>query len=128
LNLTFEHKLHYAKNAVGKLVNFMIEMGFDNSEIVESLKADSGFPKGLEPEKYALEMLRDGLKHGFIHEQPDIDLEIELDELGVIAFKNSDKFDREKRLFSPDYDVEKERKYQEYLSKVYHQNVDYDYF
>ncbi|WP_115431805.1 replication initiation factor domain-containing protein [Neisseria meningitidis] len=128
LNLTFEHKLHYAKNAVGKLVNFMIEMGFDNSEIVESLKADSGFPKGLEPEKYALEMLRDGLKHGFIHEQPDIDLEIELDELGVIAFKNSDKFDREKRLFSPDYDAEKERKYQDYLDEVYHQNVNYDYF
>lgn len=68
------------------------------------------------------------MKHGFIHEQPDIDLEIELDELGVIAFKNSDKFDREKRLFSPDYDAEKERKYQDYLDEVYHQNVNYDYF
>lgn len=118
-NLTFQHKLRYAKNAVGKLINFMFDMGFDSDEIVRYLKADLGYPKGLEPEKYSLAGLKESLKFGFIHEQPDVDLEVELEELGIIKFKQSDKFDPDKRLFDPHHDVESERQYQLYLDRMY---------
>ena len=94
-------------------------MGFDTDEIVKYLKADAGYPKGLEPEKYSLAGLKESLKFGFIHEQPDVDLEIELEELGIIKFKQSDKFDPDKRLFDPHHDAERERQYQLYLNRMY---------
>ncbi|HEZ3680652.1 TPA: replication initiation factor family protein, partial [Neisseria meningitidis] len=63
--------------------------------------------------------LKESLKFGFIHEQPDVDLEVELEELGIIKFKQSDKFDPDKRLFDPHHDVESERQYQLYLDRMY---------
>ncbi|HFC6349146.1 TPA: Replication initiation factor family protein, partial [Neisseria lactamica] len=70
-------------------------------------------------EKYSLAGLRDVLRFGFIHEQPDVDLEVELDELGIIGFKQSDKFDSNKRLFDPHHDAETERQYQLYIERMY---------
>ncbi|HFC6210062.1 TPA: replication initiation factor family protein, partial [Neisseria meningitidis] len=42
-----------------------------------------------------------------------------LEELGIIKFKQSDKFDPDKRLFDPHHDVESERQYQLYLDRMY---------
>ena len=51
LNLSFEHKIKHAKNAVGRLINFMVDVGLDEKQIVEMLKSDDDgkYPKGLEP-------------------------------------------------------------------------------
>lgn len=53
VNLTFEHKLFYARNQVGKLVNFLRGIGWEDGKIVdELLKGVEGYPKGLQPEQY----------------------------------------------------------------------------
>lgn len=53
VNLTFEHKLFHARNQVGKLVNFLRGIGWDDAKIVdELLKGVDGYPKGLQPEQY----------------------------------------------------------------------------
>ena len=68
-------------------------MGFDTDEIVKYLKADAGYPKGLESEKYSLAGLKESLRFGFIHEQPDVDLEIELEELGIVVWTSKNTFE-----------------------------------
>ncbi|MRN37610.1 replication initiation factor family protein [Neisseria brasiliensis] len=53
VNLTFEHKLFYARNQVGKLVSFLRGIGWEDGKIVdELLKGVEGYPKGLQPEQY----------------------------------------------------------------------------
>lgn len=53
VNLTFEHKLFHARNQVGKLVNFLRGIGWEDGKIVdELLKGVDGYPKGLQPEQY----------------------------------------------------------------------------
>lgn len=53
VNLTFEHKLFHARNQVGKLVNFLRGIGWEDTKIVdELLKGVEGYPKGLQPEQY----------------------------------------------------------------------------
>ena len=54
LNLSFDHKIKHAKNAVGRLINFMVDVGLDDKQIVEMLKSDDDgkYPKGLEPERF----------------------------------------------------------------------------
>lgn len=86
VNLTFEHKLFHARNQVGKLVNFLKGIDWDDSKIVEELcKGIKGYPKGLQPEQYDC---RDQEKHvQYIHEEQKainaLDLEILFDELGM---------------------------------------------
>ena len=80
LNLTFDHKVRHAKNAVGKLINFMSAVGLDSEQIVELLKADEGYPKGLEPEKYDVDELLNAERYGFLHNSPEAELAIQSDE------------------------------------------------
>ncbi len=54
-------------------------------------------PRARNSEKYSLAGLEGDLwNSAFIHEQPDVDLEVGLEELGIIKFKQSDKFDPDK--------------------------------
>lgn len=85
LNLTFDHKVKHGKNAVGKLINFMSAVGLSDSQIVEMLKADDGYPKGLEPEKYDVDELLNSQPLGFIHAHPDLDSEVLDDWLGDLS-------------------------------------------
>lgn len=109
LNLTFGHKLKHAKNAVGKLVNFMSDLGFTAEEIVRQLKAEQGYPKGLEPEKYDLNELRQAEKSGFIHESAEavLDFEVMALDLDSIGFKLSDGYDPHKRIFDVQYEADR---------------------
>ncbi len=53
VNITFDHKLFHARNQVGKFVNFLRGIGWDDSQIVEALlEGVDGYPKGLQPEQY----------------------------------------------------------------------------
>ncbi|WP_373698431.1 replication initiation factor domain-containing protein [Neisseria dentiae] len=123
LNLTFSHKLKHAKNAVGKLVNFMSDLGFEPHEIVNMLKAEQGYPKGLEPEKYDLNELRNVEKQGFIHETAEAVLEAETAELDWLDFKLSGDFKARERLFDIEREIEEKRKadeeYEWWLSVQY---------
>lgn len=85
VNLTFEHKLFHARNQVGKLVNFLKAIGWEDSKIVEELLKDvEGYPKGLLPEQYDC---RDQTqKFQYIHEEQKaieaLSLETLLDDWG----------------------------------------------
>lgn len=113
LNLTFGHKLKHARNAVGKLVNFMSDLGFSSDEIVKHLKAESGYPKGLEPEKYDLNELRNAEKSGFIHESAEAQLDYEVMKLDFLDYKLSDGFKPHERLFDVEYEANRKRKQDE---------------
>ena len=53
VNLSFDHKLFHARNQVGKMVNFLRDIGWDDKKIVDELvKGIEGYPKGLQPEQY----------------------------------------------------------------------------
>ncbi|WP_233274183.1 replication initiation factor domain-containing protein, partial [Neisseria meningitidis] len=53
VNLTFEHKQFYARQQVGKWVNFLKDIGWTAEDIVKDLtKGVEGYPKGLQPEEY----------------------------------------------------------------------------
>ena len=127
LNLTFGHKLKHAKNAVGKLVNFMADLGFDSDEIVNMLKAEQGYPKGLEPEKYDLQELRNAEKQGFIHETAEAVLEVESAELDWLDFKLSGDFRARERLFDIEREIEEKQKadedYERWLSLQYEKHL-----
>ena len=129
LNLTFGHKLKHAKNAVGKLVNFMSDLGFTAEEIVRHLKAEQGYPKGLEPEKYDLNELRQAERSGFIHEsaEAELDFEVMALELDSVCFKLSDGYDPHKRLFDVQYEADRKRKedeaYEQFLQRKYEEGL-----
>ena len=85
VNLTFEHKLFYARNQVGKLVNFLKGIGWEDSQIVDELiKGVEGYPKGLQPEQY--DCTDQTQKFQYIHEEQKaieaLNLETLLDDLG----------------------------------------------
>lgn len=68
VNLTFEHKLFHARNQVGKLVNFLKGIGWEDSQIVDELiKGVEGYPKGLQPEQY--DCTDQTQKFQYIHEE-----------------------------------------------------------
>lgn len=129
LNLTFGHKLKHAKNAVGKLVNFMSDLGFTAEEIVRQLKAEQGYPKGLEPEKYDLNELRQAERSGFIHESAEaaLDFEVMALDLDSVGFKLSDGYDPHKRLFDVKYEADRKRKedeaYERWLQRNYEEGL-----
>ena len=107
LNKTFDHKLKHGKNAVGKLVNFMVDVGLSAEEIVEMLKAESGYPTGLEPERYSLDELRYAERSGYLHDNIRSDEELNTDWLD---FRVSDDFDPNKRLLDIEGDISRQRK------------------
>lgn len=85
VNLTFEHKLFHARNQVGKLVNFLKGIGWEDSQIVDELiKGVEGYPKGLQPEQY--DCTDQTQKFQYIHEEQKaieaLNLETLLDDLG----------------------------------------------
>lgn len=46
VNLIFDVKLFHARNQVGKMVNFLRDIGWDDSRIVDELvKGVEGYPK-----------------------------------------------------------------------------------
>ncbi len=130
VNMTFQHKLKHAKNAVGKLVNFMVDLGFSADEIVNRLKADEGYPKGLEPEKYDLDALRHAEKQGFIHETAEAVLQVEAAEIDWLDFKVSGDFDSSKRLFDIEHDSrekrEEDERYERWLAVQYEKHLPLD--
>lgn len=85
VNLTFEHKLFHARNQVGKLVNFLKGIGWEDSQIVDELiRGVEGYPKGLQPEQY--DCTDQTQKFQYIHEEQKaieaLNLETLLDDLG----------------------------------------------
>lgn len=85
VNLTFEHKLFHARNQVGKLVNFLKGIGWEDSQIVDELiKGVEGYPKGLQPEQY--DCTDQTQKFQYIHEEQKaieaLNLETLLEDLG----------------------------------------------
>ncbi|HFC8543939.1 TPA: replication initiation factor domain-containing protein [Neisseria weaveri] len=53
VDLTLDHKMYYARNQVGKFVNFLRDIGWSSDEIVKALTYKvEGYPKGLMPEQY----------------------------------------------------------------------------
>ncbi|SAY50685.1 phage replication protein [Neisseria weaveri] len=126
-NLTFGHKLKHGRNAVGKLVNFMVDLGFESDEIVKLLKADQGYPKGLEPEKYDLNELRNAEQLGFIHDTAHLVSDIELDPYDVLSYKFSEGFNYDRRLFDIEHDLTRRKKadedYERWLQFKYEQHL-----
>ncbi len=101
----------------------MSDLGFEPHEIVNMLKAEQGYPKGLEPEKYDLNELRNVEKQGFIHETAEAVLEAETAELDWLDFKLSGDFKARERLFDIEREIEEKRKadeeYEWWLSVQY---------
>ena len=84
VNLTFDHKLFHARNQVGKMVNFLRDIGWDDSRIVDELvKGVEGYPKGLQPEQY--DCRNQTQKFQYIHEEQKainaLNIEILFDDL-----------------------------------------------
>ncbi len=84
VNLTFDHKLFHARNQVGKMVNFLRDIGWDDSRIVDELvKGVEGYPKGLQPEQY--DCRNQTQKFQYIHEEQkainELNIEILFDDL-----------------------------------------------
>ena len=49
-----------AKNQVGRVVNFLIELGWDNASIIQKLKPDHDmFPRVLIPERFFADSCED---------------------------------------------------------------------
>ncbi|HGP7486918.1 TPA: replication initiation factor domain-containing protein [Neisseria gonorrhoeae] len=68
VNLIFDVKLFHARNQVGKMVNFLRDIGWDDSRIVDELvKGVEGYPKGLQPEQY--DCKNQTQKFQYIHEE-----------------------------------------------------------
>lgn len=68
VNLIFDDKLFHARNQVGKMVNFLRDIGWDDSRIVDELvKGVEGYPKGLQPEQY--DCKNQTQKFQYIHEE-----------------------------------------------------------
>lgn len=128
LNLTFEHKVRHAKNAVGKLVNFMADVGLSDEQIVAMLKADAGYPKGLEPEKYDVTELLNAERYGYIHMSPEAELNRMSDEL-IDWFDNKPKFNKSRPAgFEPtqkelDEVREENERYEQWLSRQYERHL-----
>lgn len=118
LNLSFEHKIKHAKNAVGRLINFMVDVGLDDKKIVEMLKSDDDgkYPKGLEPERFDLEELLNHKQDVYLHNSPQADLAREMDE--YLSFVTSSEFKGNERLFPSETKLNKQdEEYEVWLSR-----------
>ena len=124
LNLTFEHKVRHGRNAVGGLINFMLDVGLEPVQIVEMLKAEEAgkYPKGLEPERYDVSELLDAKKWGYLHDSPEAELERQTDV--YLDWLMSDEFKPYERLgkdVSPAAELRRQREddaYQDWLARV----------
>ena len=121
LNLSFEHKIKHAKNAVGRLINFMVDVGLDDKQIVEMLKSDDDgkYPKGLEPERFDLEELLNHKQDDYLHNSPQADLSREMDE--YLSFVTSPEFKGNERLFPSETKLNKQ--HEEYEVWLARQNM-----
>ncbi len=80
--------------------------------------ADLGYPKGLELKNIRWPDWKESLKFGFIHEQPDVDLEVELEELGIISNLSNQINSIRIKGFSIHITMRSERQYQLYLDRM----------
>ena len=118
LNLSFEHKIKHAKNAVGRLINFMVDVGLDEKQIVEMLKSDDDgkYPKGLEPERFDVEELLNHKQDEYLHNSPEADLAREMDE--YLSFVTSSEFKGNERLLPSETKLNKQdEEYEVWLSR-----------
>ena len=54
VNINFDKLERHARQQVGRMMNFMLDLGIKPDQICERLKADDGkYPKGLNPEEYS---------------------------------------------------------------------------
>lgn len=66
VNLTFEQRIAHAKNQVGRLVRFLVDAGFPDSQIINYLCGDEDkYPKGLHPAEYNC----DAIKTYYLHHE-----------------------------------------------------------
>lgn len=67
VNLTFDQRLFYAKTQVGRLMNFLLDIGWEPEKICQALKNDDGkYPKGLQPEEYDASKAQETYLHQYI--------------------------------------------------------------
>lgn len=73
VTLTYEQRLFHAKNQVGRLMNFLLDIGKTPEEICEMLRADDGlYPKGLQPEEYDVSKVQEIYFHEYHKPQFDV--------------------------------------------------------
>ena len=54
VNINFDKLERHARQQVGRMMNFMLDLGIKPDQICERLKAEDGkYPKGLNPEEYS---------------------------------------------------------------------------
>lgn len=83
---TFESRRHYARQQVGKLVLFMVDIGWSAEEIVKDLIRDCElgiYPKGLNPAEYNCQENTNALNNKYIHQRNQKDYASKEDEEGA---------------------------------------------
>lgn len=64
VNLNFEQREFHARNQVGRMVRFYVDLGLPDSEIVKRLCGEEGkYPKGLNPAEYDCEAIKSYYLH-----------------------------------------------------------------
>ena len=102
VNLMLDHKIRHARNQVGRLLNFLSDLGYDAEDIVNQLKPEHDkYPQGLRPEEYDCRTASDGYIHAVPRMQSDQFGMVEIDYLNRIA--EDPNFDPDGRMF-PDWD------------------------
>ena len=105
VNLTFDQRIFHAKNQVGRLMNFLLDIGKAPDEICKMLKADDGkYPNGLMPEQYDADKAQEVYLHEYIAPLED--------DFGMVNLPSlSPDFDHRRRFFlvdKTDFEVRQE--------------------
>ena len=102
VNLMLEHKVRHARNQVGRLLNFLFDLGYDAEDIVNQLKpAHDKYPKGLRPEEYDCQVAADGYMHAMPRHKEDEFGMVEIDYL--TRMQEDPNFDRQERMFPDEW-------------------------
>jgi putative uncharacterized protein (fragment) len=104
VNLMLEHKVRHARNQVGRLLNFLSDLGYDAEDIVNQLKPEHDkYPKGLRPEEYDCQVAADGYMHAMPRHKVDEFGMVEIDYL--TRMQEDPNFDRKERMFPDEWKI-----------------------
>ncbi|OAM36995.1 hypothetical protein A7P98_03430 [Eikenella sp. NML080894] len=99
-----EHKVRHARNQVGRLLNFLSDLGYDAEDIVNQLKPEHDkYPKGLRPEEYDCQVAADGYMHAMPRHKADEFGMVEIDYL--TRMQEDPNFDRQERMFPDEWKI-----------------------
>ena len=99
-----EHKVRHARNQVGRLLNFLSDLGYDAEDIVNQLKPEHDkYPKGLRPEEYDCQVAVDGYMHAMPRHKEDEFGMVEIDYL--TRMQEDPNFDRQERMFPDEWKI-----------------------